>query len=148
MAQMIEMNWKPDAKTLRNFGLIAVFGFGFVATIAHFEWLIFAMGLGAAKPYVVNAFIGLAAYSGVMALVFPKANQPVYIGLAILSYPIGFVLSYVIMGTLYFLIITPTGLVMRLIGHDPLDRKIEPERESYWHDCRAPRPKEHYFRQF
>ena len=56
MAQMIEMNWSPDAKTLRNFGLIAVVGFGFVATIAHFEWLIFAMGLGA--PLEDCAFCG------------------------------------------------------------------------------------------
>ncbi len=148
MAQMIEMNWKPDAKTLRNFGFIAVLGFGFVATIAHYEWLIFAMGLGAAKPYVVNTFIGLAAYSGIMGLVFPKAVQPVYVGLAVLTYPIGFVLSYLIMGFLYFLIITPTGLVMRLVGHDPLDRKWDPEAETYWHDSRPPRPSEHYFRQF
>jgi len=148
MAQMIEMNWKPDAKTLRSFGLIAVFGFGFVATLAHFEWLIFAFGLGAAKPYVVNTFIGLAAYSGLMGLVFPRANQPVYVGLAIISYPIGFVLSYLILGTLYFLIITPTGLVMRAIGHDPLEREWDEEAESYWHDSRPPRPSEHYFRQF
>lgn len=148
MAQMIEMNWSPDAKTLRNFGLIAVVGFGFVATIAHFEWLIFAMGLGAAKPYVVNTFIGFAAYSGVMGLVFPKAVLPVYLGLTVLSYPIGFLLSYVIMGTLYFLIITPTGLVMRVLGHDPLDRKIDPSAESYWLNSRPPRPNEHYFRQF
>ena len=148
MAQMIEMNWSPDKSTLRNFGLIAVAGFAFVALIAHYEWLIFAMGLGSAKPYVVNTFIGLAAYSGVMGLVFPAAVKPVYVGLAILSYPIGFVLSYVIMGTLYFLIITPTGLVMRAIGHDPLDRKWDADAESYWHDSRPPRPNEHYFKQF
>ncbi|MCP5041181.1 MAG: hypothetical protein GY944_09135 [bacterium] len=148
MAQMIEMDWSPDAKTLRNFGLIAVVGFGFVATIAHFEWLIFAVGLGAAKPYVVNTFIGLAAYSGACGLVFPKANQPVYIGLAVISYPIGFVLSYLIMGALFFLIITPTGLVMKLIGRDPLERKFDPDAETYWRDCRPARPNEHYFRQF
>ena len=43
MAQMIEMNLKPDAKILRQFGFIAVGGFGFVAAIAHFEVLIFAV---------------------------------------------------------------------------------------------------------
>ena len=62
MAQMIEMNLRPDAKTLRQFGFIAIAGFGFVAAIAHFEVLIFAMGLGAAKPYVVGTFAGLAVY--------------------------------------------------------------------------------------
>ena len=148
MAQMIELNLRPDAKTLRQFGFIAILGFGFVATIAHYEVLIFAFGLGAAKPWVVNAFAGLAAYSGIVSLIYPKANAPVYVGLAVLSYPIGFVLSYVIMGTLFFGIITPTGMVMRLIGRDPLDRKFDPEAESYWHDCAPPRPKEDYFKQF
>lgn len=148
MAQMIEINLRPDAKTLRQFGFIAVVGFGFVAAIAHFEMLIFAAGLGSAKPYVVNGFIGLAAYSGIFSLIYPKANLPVYVGLTVLSYPIGLVLSYVIMGTLFFGIITPTGIVMRIIGHDPLDRKFEPEAQSYWHDCRPAREKASYFRQF
>jgi hypothetical protein len=148
MAQMIEINLRPDAKTLRQFGLIAIFGFGFVATIAHYEMLIFAMGLGAAKPYVVYTFAGLAAYSGIFSLIYPKANLPVYVGLTVLSYPIGLVLSYVIMGTLFFGMITPTGIVMRIIGRDPLDRKFDPEAESYWHDCRPARDKASYFRQF
>lgn len=148
MAQMIEMNLRPDAKTLRQFGFIAIGGFGFVAAIAHFEVLVFAMGLGAAKPYVVNTFIGLAAYSGVFSLIFPKANLPVYVGLTVLSYPIGFVLSHVIMGTLFFGMITPMGVVMRIFGRDPLERKLDPEAETYWSDCRPPREKESYFRQF
>ncbi len=148
MAQMIEINLRPDTKTLRQFGFIAIVGFGFVAAIAHHEVLIFAAGLGAAKPYVVNVLIGLIAYSGIFSLIYPKANLPVYVGLAVLSYPIGFVLSYVIMGTLFFGIITPTGLVMRIIGRDPLDRAFEPEAETYWRDCRPPREKASYFRQF
>ncbi len=148
MAQMIEMNLKPDAKTLRQFGFIAVAGFGFVAAIAHFEVLIFAMGLGAAKPYVVNTFAGLALYAGVFSLIFPKANLPVYLGLTIASYPIGFVLSHVIMATLFFGMITPAGLIMKLIGRDPLQRKLDPDAETYWLDCGPERSKESYFRQF
>jgi hypothetical protein len=145
---MIEINLRPDATTLRQFGFIAIAGFGFVATIAHFETLIFTMGLGSAKPYVVNGFIGLATYSGIFSLLYPKANLPIYVGLTVLSYPIGLVLSYVIMGTLFFGIITPTGIVMRIIGRDPLDRKFEPEADTYWHDCRPARDKASYFRQF
>ena len=65
MAQMIEMNLRPDDKTLRQFGVIAIFGFGFVAAIAYFEVLIFAMGLGSAKLYVVHTFLALAGYGAV-----------------------------------------------------------------------------------
>jgi hypothetical protein len=148
MAQMIEINLRPDPKTLRQFGFIAVFGFGFVAAIAQYDLLIFAAGLGAAKPYVVNTFVGLAAYSGVFSLIFPKANLPVYLGLTIVTYPIGFVLGYLIMGFLFFGMITPVGIVMRIIGRDALDRKIDKGAVSYWTDSRAARPKESYFRQF
>jgi hypothetical protein len=148
MAQMIEINLKPDARTLRQFGFVAVVGFGFVAAIAHFEVLIFTAGLGAAKPYVVNTFAGLAAYSGVFSLISPKANLPVYLGLTIVSYPIGFVLSHLIMGTLFFGLITPVGIIMKALKRDPLDRKFDPDAESYWLDCRPDRGKESYFRQY
>ena len=49
MAKMIELDLNPDDRTLRQFGWIALGGFGFIAIIAWFEVLIFAFGLGAAR---------------------------------------------------------------------------------------------------
>lgn len=148
MAQMIEINLRPDDRTLRQFGWIALVGFGFLATIAFYEKLVFAFGLGASKPIVAGVFVGLAVWSAFFSLVWPRANFPIYIGLTILSYPIGFVLSYLIMGSLFYLLITPIGLFFKLTGRDSLNRKFEPDLESYWIDSRAPRPKESYFKQF
>ena len=51
MSKMIEINLNPDAGTLRQFGFIALVGFGFVAAIAWFEVLVFSFGLGAARPW-------------------------------------------------------------------------------------------------
>ena len=56
----------------------------------------------------------------------PRANLPIFVGLTILAYPIGFVVSYFIMGLLFFGMITPLGLLFRLIGKDPLNRGFEP----------------------
>ena len=148
MAKMIELNLRPDDRTLRQFGFIALVGFGIVAALAWNEKLIFSMGLGEARPIVAGVFAGLGAYSLVLGLIWPKAVLPVYLGLTIIAYPIGFVLSHVIMGTLFFLIITPTGIMFRILGKDPLDRKWDPDAESYWIDSAPPRPKESYFRQF
>jgi hypothetical protein len=149
MANMIEINLKPDNRTLRQFGWIALVGFGAVAALAWYELLIFSGGwLGGAKQTFVMVLGGLAAYSAVFSLIFPKANLPIYLGLTILSYPIGFVLSHVIMGALWYLIITPVGIMMRIAGNDPMDRAWDPEAETYWNDCGPPRPKESYFRQF
>lgn len=148
MSQMIEINLRPDARTLRQFGFIAVAGFGFLATIAWYELLIFGFGLGAAREPVAIAFAALAALSGVHSLVYPKANLPIYLLITVAAYPIGFVLSYVIMGTLFYLIIAPIGLLLRLAGHDPMERRLQPEAESYWQDAAPAPPREAYFKQF
>ena len=148
MSQMIELNLRPDARTLRQFGLIAFFGFGFVALIAWYELFIFAFGLGGARVPVAYAFGGLAAVSLFFSAVFPKANLPIYLGLTLLTFPIGFVLSYVIMGFLFYVLITPLGLFFKLTGRDPMHRKFEPELASYWTDPRPRRGKDSYFRQF
>ena len=50
---------------------------------------------------------------------------------------IGFVLSYLVMGTLFFLLITPVGLVLRLLVRDPMERRMLPEAESYWVEARS-----------
>lgn len=148
MSKMIELNLRPDAKTLRQFGFIALVGFGFLAAIAWYEVLIFAFGLGDARPIVAGTFAALAGLSLVLSLVYPRANLPIYLGLTILAFPIGFVLSYVIMGTLFYLLITPVGLIMKVLGRDPLMRRFDPDAETYWVAARADRGKEAYFKQF
>ena len=112
MANMIEIDWRPDRRTLRHFGFIAVGGFGFIAAIAWFEVLIFSFGLGEARPFVSGGFAALAAGSGLLSIVYPAGNLPIYMLISALTYPIGFVLSYVIMGTLFYLIIAPIGLLL------------------------------------
>ncbi len=148
MASPIELDLRPDAKKLRQFGWIALVGFGLLATAAWNEWLFFAFGLGSTKTVVTGALAGLAGYTALASLVFPKANLPIYIGLTIAAYPIGFVLSYVIMGILFYLMLAPVGLFFRVTGRDPLKRRFEPDTPSYWETSRAERPRESYFNQF
>ena len=38
----------------------------------------------------------------------------------------------VVLGLIYGLTIVPIGLVMRLVGYDPLHRKLDPQADSYW----------------
>jgi hypothetical protein len=148
MASMIEIDLRPDSRTLRQFGWIALVGFGLLATMAWNEWLIFSFGLGAWKQTVVGALAGVGLLAAVFSLVYPKANLPIYLGLTILAYPIGFVLSYVIMGTIFYLMLAPVGIFFRITGRDPMKRRFEPAAKSYWVDSRPARPSESYFRQF
>ena len=42
---MMELNLNPDARTLRQFGVIALFGFGLLGGAAYFQRAMFS-GLG------------------------------------------------------------------------------------------------------
>ncbi len=148
MAQMIELDLRPDERTLRHFGWIALGGFGFLAVIAWFEVLIFSFGLGAARVPVAAACGSVALVSALFSLVYPRANLGIYLAATIVTYPIGFVMSYVIMGVLFYLIIAPIGLLLRLFGTDPMERHILADVESYWVDAPPPPPRASYFKQF
>ena len=86
--------------------------------------------------------------AALLSLIHPKANKGLFIALSVVAYPIGFVLSYVIMGTLFFAVITPTGLVMRALGKDPLEKRFTANAPTYWSQCRSKRPSASYFQQF
>jgi hypothetical protein len=148
MSKMIEIDLRPDERTLRQFGWIALVGFGFVALLAWQEWLIFSFGLGEARGPVAGGLLGIGVLSAVLGAVYPKANLPIFVGLTLLTYPIGFVLSYVIMGALFYGLLAPVGIFFRLIGRDAMHRRFEPEAASYWTKARPERSEESYFRQF
>ena len=148
MSKLVELNFNPDAKTLRQFGIIAFVGFGLLAASAYFEKLAFAFGLGEARIAVVSGFASVGCIALLFSLIAPRANRPLYLGLTLLAFPIGFVLSYVIMATLFFLIIGPIAIVIRVFGRDPMNRRFDPEARTYWSPARPARDKESYFHQY
>jgi hypothetical protein len=148
MSKLVEINLSPDVKTLRQFGVIAFVGFGVLAALAYYEKLVFAFGLGDVRMPLVTSFLAVGAIALLFSLVAPKANRFIYVGLTVLAFPIGFVLSYLIMGVLYFLVIGPIAVAMRLFGRDPMHRAYDPGAASYWSTARPPRDKESYFHQY
>jgi hypothetical protein len=58
-----------------------------------------------------------------------KAMYRLWIGLSVV---LGYFVSRILLTLIFFLIITPLGLVMRIVGRDPMDRKWDPEATSYW----------------
>ena len=148
MSRLVEIDFNPDTKTLRQFGFIAFVGFGALAALAYYEKLVFAFGLGDARLAVAASLAALGVLALVLGLVAPRANRLLYVGLSLLAFPIGFVLSYVIMGALYFLIIGPIAVALRLAGRDPMRRARDPQAASYWTPARPARDKESYFHQY
>jgi hypothetical protein len=50
------------------------------------------------------------------------------------------IVSPVVLGIMFFGVITPMGLVMRALGKDPLRLRREPEATTYWIDREPPGP--------
>ena len=45
---------------------------------------------------------------------------------------LGIVIAPIVMGIIFFLVVTPTGLIMRMFGKDLLRNKFQINNESYW----------------
>jgi len=110
-----------DKKTLRKFGQMT--GIVFLIITALF----FLRHKHAAVP---TAFI--AGVLLVSAYARPSALRPVYAVWMKAAFILGWINTRVILVLLFYLVFTPIGLVMRLMRIDPLERKIEKERSSYW----------------
>ena len=50
------------------------------------------------------------------------------------------IVSPIALGILFFLVVTPTGLLMRLLGKDPLRLRFDRSADSYWIDRTPPGP--------
>lgn len=145
---IITIDWNPTRKNLRIFGAIALVAFGLFGALAH--WRIgpgSAIPAGASGPtaYVLWA---LAAYAGLCAAMLPTAVKPLYLLLTVVTYPIGFVLSYVLMAAMFYLVVTPVGVLFKIIGRDAMTRRFDPSARSYWIERRPPASVKRYFRQF
>ena len=65
-----------------------------------------------------------------------------------LFYPLGWFVSRTLFAAVYFLVITPMGVAIRLIGYDPLNKKKINGVDSYWRERQKVMPILRYFRQF
>jgi hypothetical protein len=73
----------------------------------------------------------IAGIISIAGLVLPRLIRPIFVGLILLTYPIGWVVSHVLLGAIFYGIVMPIGIILRLTGHDPLQLK-EPLDNSLW----------------
>lgn len=82
------------------------------------------------------------------ALVWPASLRPVYRGWMRIGHALGWVNTRLLLGLVFYGLITPMGLVRRfLLGKDPMRRQFEPDADTY-RVPRQPRPATHLKHQF
>lgn len=74
----------------------------------------------------------LAAAFFIIGLFSPSVLKPVYKVWMALSVVMSFIMTRVIMVIIFYLIVTPAGLIASLTGKKFLDMKIDKSVKSYW----------------
>ena len=131
------MKHEIDIKQLRSFGLIVGGIFALIGawpTLVHGEVL---RWWG----------VGIAGGLWLPALLLPKWLQPVYRVWMTIGEMLGWINTRIILGVVFYCIVTPIGLVQRLRGHDAMQRQWETEAETY-RVTRQPRPYSHMTHQY
>ena len=136
---LIRINRSPSRRQL------AVFAAGWTLSLALVGWL-FPVTLGGVSLREI-CWILAVVVPGV-GLAIPRFLKGTYLASAYAALPIGLVVSYVILGMIYYLVLTPVGLLLRLRGYDPLRSRIEPDAKTYWIEREASVDTDRYFRQF
>lgn len=140
----VQLNWKPNARELRSFGVIFMGGFVLIGLVKYFwpfEWLI-------SRNQTFGLWmIGIGVIVGAIGLTGTRLALPFYWVWLGIAYVMGNIMSRVIMGAIYFLLFTPMRLLSTLVGRDKLQLR-KPKRDSYWHDISLPKEIEKYERQF
>lgn len=129
---------KTGHRDLRKFGLMV--GGVFAAVGLLFLWR-----HPGRSPY----FLWPGGMLMLLGLALPRALKWVYIAWMSLAFVLGFIMAHLILTLFFFLVITPMGLVARLMGKDFLSLKLDRAAKTYWRP-RSQKPKSaaDYERQF
>ena len=137
---MIEINWNPSTRELRQFA-----GIWFPAF-----WILVG-GLCGYKTgsLPITAAIWSAAFVvSLVGYLWLPFMRVIFVGWMCAAFPIGWTVSYLLLAAIFFLVLTPIGLGMRLFGRDPMLRAFDRSANTYWVPHNPGGDPRRYFKQF
>lgn len=131
------VKWHPDARELRRFAVAMLIGFAVLGMLA--AWRASGISTSPIVLWSAGAFLAVAA-------LIPKLGRAAYLAVYLPTSVIGYVVSHVILALMFFFVITPLGLILRLMGKDFLQRRRQ--NKSQWTPVRGVKSEDSYYRQF
>jgi len=136
---VIDINWNPSAKQLRQFSLLLA---AMLAAVAG--WL---YGKSPASAWVAVTLLAAAA-AGVVGWVRPGRMRVVYVVWMAAVFPIGWTVSHLLLAAIYYLVIAPIGVIMRVCRYDPMQRRFDHGAKTYWKRRENQDDTKRYFKQY
>ncbi len=109
-------------KDLRQFGIVLGCILGVIGGV-HF-----LKGHANIYPW----FLGFGAAALLTGVLIPRLLRPLFIVFTKMAHAIGWFNTRVILAMVYYFLLSPIGIIMKLFRRDPLARKVESNAESYW----------------
>ena len=128
---------RTDRRELRRFGVVVGGMLGLIGL-----WPSIVRG-----EQLRSWMVGLAIALIVPAFVAPRMLAPAHRAWMVLGDALGWINTRLVLGVIFFGVVTPTGIVLRLVGRDPMRRVADP-RASTYRVSRPSRPGAHTTRQF
>ncbi len=136
---LIALNKNPSRRELFIFGALFALFFGLIGGLIWWRFQ---------APTVAYVLWSVAAFITILFYAVRPIRKPIYLAWIHLAFPIGWVISHVAMALIYYLVFTPIGLIMRLFGRDPMERRFDRGAETYWTPHQPGEEPARYFRQF
>ena len=133
---VFRINTKPSDRQLRQFGLLSILLLPAIAWV----WG------GSSSTILATALIG--AGLGLLGILAPGALKPVFVGLVLISLPIGLIVGELILLMIFVGVFLPMALLFRIIGRDTLQRRMNARSETFWVPRSAPNNVRRYFQQY
>jgi len=136
---LVEIKQEPSRRDLAWFGALLPVAVG-------------ALGLAVRRQLgsTTGASVVWACGGGIAALylLLPAVRRPIFVGWSLLAAPIGWLVSHAILAVAFYAVVTPIGLLGRIAGRDPLQRRLDRSAKTYWVERAPGQDVGRYFRQF
>jgi len=124
-----DLPWKPTQRALRQFSAAWRHGF--------------ARGHPAA-----GRILALVSLVGVLGLIQPSSVRWLFVAATAIAFPIGWLVTQLVLLVMFYLVLTPVALVFRWRGRDELQLRGRPARSSFWIEREKPPEPGRYLKQY
>lgn len=113
---------KPTSRALRQFAA---------------AWFIFFLAIALRQAFArghptAGWMLGAIASIGLLGLVKPFIVRWLFIGATVAAFPIGWLVTQLMLAIMFYLVLTPVALVFRWRGRDELQLKRKTEQADFW----------------